>query len=182
MKNINRIKNSFLEHIVIYYNSGFKPKSLLRSFVDNWYAYDKACNGIPYFLNSNGNPIWFNNPHSVKHKNALLEMDFISEGAKELIFSTNKSKLHENKDSRLIKEHAIPIAYLFDLLAKEADLNTESVEAILLKYYKLGVLTKAEDDLLNKAKIRSKMPSNWDKENVFSRYDVIGLKNQKSVC
>ena len=51
MKDINRIKNSFLEHIVIYFKSGFAPKSLLRTFLDNWYAYEKASNGVTYFLN-----------------------------------------------------------------------------------------------------------------------------------
>ena len=57
--------------------------------------------------------------------------------------------------------------------------NVNAAKKILNKYYKLGVLTKSEDDLLNNAKLRSKMPPLWDSENVFARYDAIGIKNQK---
>lgn len=181
MKDINRIKNSFLEHIVIYFKSGFAPKSLLRTFIDNWYAYEKASNGVTYFLNKNGNPIWFNKPDPKKHKNALLEMDFISEGAKELILTQDKTILVNDKHQRLIKEHSIPVASLYEILRKEENLNVDQTELILQRYYKLGVLTKSEDDLLNSKKLRSKMPKKWDQENVFARYDAIGIKNQKSL-
>ena len=124
MKDINRIKISFLEHIVIYLKSGFCTQiTVLRTFVDNWYAYEKASNGITYFLNKNGNPIWFNKPDPIKHKNALLEMDFISEGAKELILSEDKTILVNDKHHRLIKEHSIPVATLHEILSKEENLN-----------------------------------------------------------
>ena len=179
MKDINRIKISFLEHIVIYLKSGFAPKSLLRTFIDNWYAYEKASNGKTYFLNKNGNPIWFNKADPIKHKNALLEMDFISEGAKKLILSEDKTILINNKHHRLIKEHSIPVASLYKILRKEENLNVDQTELILKKYYKLGVLTKSEDDLLNSNGLRSKMPPKWDGKNIFARYDEIGIKNQK---
>jgi len=179
MKSIEKIRDAFLEHIVIYFKSGFSPKSLLRTFVDNWYAYEKASNGITCFLNKNGNPIWFNKPEPIKHKNALLEMDFISEGAKELILSEDKTILVNDKHQRLIKEHAIPVATLHEIFSKEENLNVNGAKKILNKYYKLGVLTKSEDDLLNNKKLRSKMPQKWDRDNVFARYDEIGIKNQK---
>ena len=179
MKDINRIKISFLEHIVIYLKSGFAPKSLLRTFIDNWYAYEKASNGKTYFLNKNGNPIWLNKPDPIKHKNALLEMDFISEGAKKLILSEDKTILINNKHHRLIKEHSIPVASLYKILRKEENLNVDQTELILKKYYKLGVLTKSEDDLLNSNGLRSKMPPKWDGKNIFARYDEIGINNQK---
>jgi hypothetical protein len=179
MKSIENIRDAFLEHIVIYFKSGFAPKSLLRTFIDNWYAYEKASKGITCFLNKNGNPIWFNKPDPIKHKNALLEMDFISEGAKKLILSEDQTILINNKHHRLIKEHSIPVAILYKILRKEENLNVDQTELILQKYYKLGVLTKSEDDLLNSKGLRSKMPRECIYENVFARYDAIGIKNQK---
>ena len=100
----------------------------MRTFVDNWYAYEKASIGTRGFLNKNGNPIWFNKLDPIKHKNALLEMDFISEGAKELILSEDKTILVNDKHQRLIKEHSIPVATLHEIFSKEENLNVNGAK------------------------------------------------------
>ena len=64
-----------------------------RSFIDNWYAYEKEISEIEGFLNKNGNPIWFNNPDPVKHKDALLKMDFISLDAMNVILNKSKKRI-----------------------------------------------------------------------------------------
>ena len=60
----------------------------------------------------------FNNPDPIKHKNALLQMDFISEG-KETILSVDKTILVNDKHQRLIKEHSVPVATLHEIFSKE---------------------------------------------------------------
>ena len=163
------LKNSFLDHICIYIKSGFKPKGLLRSFTDNWYAYEKEANNFNYFLNKNSNPIWFNNPNPKKHKLALLNMDFISENAMNVINGFS--------DKRLVKDHSVPINEIFDLFDR-TNINRKHVEHTLLEFYRLGVITKDENENLNNEGLRSKMPEKWD--SVFARYEKIGLINCKN--
>ncbi len=163
-----KLKNSFLNHICIYIKSEFQPKNLLGSFVDNWYAYAKEANNINYFVNKNGNPIWFNNPNPKKHKLALLNMDFISEDAMNVINGFSEKPL--------VKDHSVPINEIFNLFDRK-NINRNQVEQTLLKYCRLGVITKVEDENLNSKGLRSKMPEKWD--NVFARYEKIGLINSK---
>ena len=55
---------------------------------------------------------------------------------------------------------------------KRQDLSRseENIEEFLNKYYRLGVLTKAEDIRLNDIKLKSDMPQDWDGNDVFARY------------
>ena len=63
-------------------------------------------------------------------------MDFISEGAKELILSEDKTILVNDKHQRLIKEHSIPVATLHEIFSKEENLNVNGAKKILNKYVK----------------------------------------------
>ena len=57
-------------------------------------------------------------------------------------------------------------------------LNGNVVEIFLLNYYRLGVLTKDEDNILSSIGLKYKMPEDWNiKMNVFYRYEVAGIKN-----
>ena len=56
---------------------------------------------------------------------------------------------------------------------------TTDIENILLRFYRLGVLTKDEDDILRLKGLNSKMPASWDlTESVFSRYEFAGIKGK----
>jgi len=165
--NLKQIKNSYLEHIKICIESDAWGAGLLRSFADYWFAYHKQ----GPFLNSNNNPKWYNNPSSVKDKDALLEMHFISDMAFDAI--------EQGSDVRLIKEHSVPVRVLRKILIQQEPKSTTDIENILLRFYRLGVLTKDEDDILCVKGLSSKMPMYWDTtENVFSRYEVAGIKGK----
>jgi hypothetical protein len=140
---------------------------LLRSFTDYWFAYHKQ----GPFLNSKNNPKWHNNPSSVKDKDALLGMHFISDMAFDVI--------EQGSDVKIIKEHSIPINVIREILIQQKPLTITDIENILLRFYRLGVLTKEEDKVLNEKGLQSSMPASWDfNENVFSRYEVAGIKGK----
>jgi len=165
--NMKQIKNSYLEHIKICIESGSWGAGLLRSFTDYWFAYHKQ----GPFLNSNNNPKWHNKPSSVKDKDALLEMHFISDMAFDAI--------EKGSAVRLIKEHSIPLRVIRKILIQHEPKTTTDIENILLRFYRLGVLTKDEDDILRLKGLNSKMPASWGlTESVFSRYEVAGIKGK----
>lgn len=165
--NLKQIKNSYLEHIKICIESDAWGAGLLRSFADYWFAYHKQ----GPFLNSNNNPKWYNNPSSVKDKDALLGMHFISDMAFDVI--------EQGSEVRLIKEHSIPVHVIQKILIQQNPKTIDDIENILLRFYRLGVLTKDEDDILCVKGLSSKMPRYWDTtENVFSRYEVAGIKGK----
>ena len=164
LKGFKMLENSYLEHISIFLKSGNENKHLLRTFIDDWFAYST---GGP-FLNKNGKPKWFNKPDPIKDKDALLQMHFISNQAKHVI----KNKY----DTRLIKEHSVPVAVIYDILRREANPSSKMVKNILLKYYRLGVLTKIEDEKLSRRGFKSSMPPNWSlDDDVFARYNEAGI-------
>jgi hypothetical protein len=164
---MKQIKNSYLEHIKICIESGSWGAGLLRSFTDYWFAYHKQ----GPFLNSNNNPKWHNKPSSIKDKDALLEMHFISDMAFDAI--------EKGSDVRLIKEHSIPLRVIRKILIQHEPKTTTDIENILLRFYRLGVLTKDEDDILRLKGLNSKMPASWDlTESVFSRYEFAGIKGK----
>lgn len=39
--NLDKLKNSYLTHIMIFVDSQNNDKHLLRTFIDNWFAYYK---------------------------------------------------------------------------------------------------------------------------------------------
>ena len=60
------------------------------------------------------------------------------------------------RDDRLIKEHSIPIAEIFNILHLQTDHSRDQIRVSLEKFYRLGVLTKEEDLKLKKKKLNSK--------------------------
>ena len=165
--NLKQIKNSYLEHIKICIESDAWGAGLLRSFIDYWFAYHKQ----GAFLNSKNNPIWHNNPSPKKDKDALLGMHFISDMALDV--------LEQGSSVRLIKEHSIPVSVIQKILIQQKPKTINDIENILLRFYRLGVLTKHEDDILRLKGLNSKMPTSWDfNDSVFSRYEVAGIKGK----
>lgn len=161
------IKNSYLEHIKICIESDAWGAGLLRSFIDYWFAYHKQ----GAFLNSKNNPRWYNNPSPEKDKDALLGMHFISDMAQDVI--------EQGSSVRLIKEHSIPVNVIRKILIQQKPKTINDIENILLRFYRLGVLTKYEDDILRLKGFNSKMPTSWDfNDSVFSRYEVAGIKGK----
>ena len=163
---ISNVKNSYLKHIKIFIDSKNNDKHLLRTFLDNWFAYHKE----GPFLSKNNRPVWFNNPNPIKTRDALLSMHFVSKKALKVI--------NENLDIKFIKEHSLPVSVIYELLLKQDFKNENEIEIFLLNYYRLGVLTKDEDNTLSSIGLKYKMPEDWNiKMNVFYRYEVAGIKS-----
>jgi hypothetical protein len=77
------------------------------------------------------------------------------------------------KDStvRLMVDHAVPLAVMVkQLFRPDADLNKEALRKYLRRWYHLGLLTSAEDAKLNSLGLRSRMPKNWNGEDLIARY------------
>jgi len=163
---MNSLADAYLDHILIYLKSNERGSPPLRMFLDNWFAYSHQ----GPFLSPNGNPVWFNNPDpsKLKVREALLSMHYVSKGAIDVI--------NGDSDDKLVKEHSVPISILKDILYSKMPKNKSTLNNLLLTYYRLGVLTKTEDNLLKTNGLNSKMPKNWNSTmNVFARYDQCGI-------
>jgi hypothetical protein len=81
-----------------------------------------------------------------------------------------------NKPKKLIHEHLVPRKMLREMIF---DLNNPSSDELykILDTWCIGVVVTVDEDRnLNKLKLRSSMPQNWDKENKWSRYIEAGIK------
>jgi hypothetical protein len=58
------------------------------------------------------------------------------------------------------------------------EIDEKNVELILLKYIGYGgiLITTEEDKTLNSLGLQSKMPENWDKEDIFARYKLADIE------
>lgn len=101
-------------------------------------------------------------------RDCLLNMHFISKDA--------LNAINSRSDTQLIKDHAMPVKVISELLKQDDCPSEESVEKLLLNFYKLGVLTQEEDKVLNQLSLKSAMPNDWDGINVFARYEEAGIQ------
>ena len=82
--------------------------------------------------------------------------------------------------SGLIFEHMIPKQFYIQepciKAAKSGELKLNDMRDLFEKYWKIAIITKEENALLN----HRKMPANWDTKNIFSRYDEAGINLEPS--
>ena len=108
--------------------------------------------------------------------------------AKELgIHIFRKHKLKKTKAASKTKientevEHAVPAQVIVDMLMSLKKFETNNVEKILKKYWRVILVTKNEHRKLNnkKLKIRSSMPKDWKKKynmDPMARYKLAKIK------
>ncbi len=108
--------------------------------------------------------------------------------AKELgIHIFRKNKLKKTKAASKTKientevEHAVPAQVIVDMLMSLKKFETNNVEKILKKYWRVILVTKNEHKKLNnkKLKIRSSMPKDWKKKynmDPMARYKLAKIK------
>jgi hypothetical protein len=73
-------------------------------------------------------------------------------------------------------EHVIPQMEIVNMLMDMNPLNKTEVEKILKKYFRVLLVTKEEHNKLNASGLRSKMPENWDRKDVWARYRYVGIE------
>ena len=108
--------------------------------------------------------------------------------AKELgIHIFRKHKLKKTKATSKTKientevEHAVPAQVIVDMLMSLKKFETNNVEKILKKYWRVILVTKNEHKKLNnkKLRIRSSMPKDWKKKynmDPMARYKLAKIK------
>lgn len=158
----DRLKYSYLTHLKVHNNTKNPDGTLVRAFADKWFAYSKKGN----FLTKNNRERWFNglkaNSLSEVNRDCLLNMHFIS---KDALWSIKKKS-----NTNLIKDHIVPIKVIHKILQTDTKRTEEDIELLLKKYYRIGVITKNEDQMLNSFQLKSKMPDDWDGDDIYARY------------
>ena len=88
-----------------------------------------------------------------------------------------RSKAAIGKDTRECEvEHVIPQMYIVNMLMDMSTINKDKIRNILEKYFHVLLVTKEEHRRLNASGFRSKMPDDWDGENIWARYDAVGIE------
>jgi hypothetical protein len=89
-------------------------------------------------------------------------------------------RINLGNTSELIYEHMVPKQKYIQSIcvekARKKQLKQEFVVDLLERYWKIAVITKAEDVRLN---MRA-MPEFWDGSNIFSRYQEAGIRLMQS--
>jgi len=73
-------------------------------------------------------------------------------------------------------EHVVPQMEIVNMLMNMNPLNKTEVERILKTYFRVLLVTKEEHDMLNASGLRSKMPKDWDRKDVWARYKCVGIE------
>jgi hypothetical protein len=173
-----RLAETYLDHIIIGVGADDRGAPY-RTFIDNWYAFETGAG----HLTKSDRPIWFNNPCAYTHHGALSAMHFISHAAREVLahaVSNRPDYLRlrsaDDKAIRLMVDHAVPLRVITEMLFRpQFELTRENVLRHLKRWYRLGVITSAEDALINSMGLRSKMPDQWDEQDCFARYRAVGV-------
>lgn len=80
------------------------------------------------------------------------------------------------KNKGLVHEHLIPRKIVREMLLNLDDPSPEAVNDILGRFCVGVVVTKAEDTRLNQLGLNAEMPPNWDRKNLWARYEAAGIE------
>lgn len=109
-----------------------------------------------------------------KYKDWRFSSDFVSERALEHLKKGNW------ESNTLQYDHMVPktkhIIKICEDAAKNGTVSTDFVFNILSKYLWVATIHRDEDALMGPLGLRNKMPLGWDKENIFARYELAGIK------
>lgn len=78
--------------------------------------------------------------------------------------------------SDLVVEHVVPQMLIVNMLMDMVAIDKGKVKTLLKKYLQVLLVTKDEHNKLNSSGLRSTMPMDWDAENVWARYDAVGIQ------
>ncbi|GAB6422939.1 hypothetical protein bcgnr5378_04770 [Bacillus cereus] len=108
-----------------------------------------------------------------KRKDWRYSSDYVSERALECLM---KGKW----DSKELQyDHMIPKSKYIKDVCEEAAMNGTAtfdfIYEVLVKYFWVATIHKDENDHLTKLGLKSKMPSDWDGNDIFARYESAGI-------
>lgn len=73
-------------------------------------------------------------------------------------------------------DHAVPIGFINEKVLALSEPSAESIQAIVLEWTLLSVITEEEHERLAQAGLAEKMPDDWDRKNLEARYSAVGIK------
>lgn len=76
----------------------------------------------------------------------------------------------------IVYDHCVPYNIVQDKLLALQEPRTSAVREILERFVVAAIITKYEDQQLNKHKLKSKMPRAWDGMNILARYETVGIQ------
>lgn len=91
-------------------------------------------------------------------------------------------RLKSGIDFKVIREHPVPVDVVINKLIdlkSNGHLTLEAATEIISKYVHICVVTRDEDKMLRDAHLNNRMPADWDGENIWARYEAVGIKWQK---
>ena len=94
-----------------------------------------------------------------------------------------KSKIPRSKAAlgkslkECVVEHAVPQMAIVNWLMDLDSITNASVANLLERYFTVMLVTQEEHALLNSSGLRSTMPPQWDKTNVYARYEIVGIEH-----
>jgi hypothetical protein len=78
---------------------------------------------------------------------------------------------------RLRHEHFFPLGLLAEKVFNLETDDRKVIREVFDTFCRAAIVTREEDDLLNGAKLRSTMPSNWSfGQDILARYSVVGIE------
>jgi hypothetical protein len=81
----------------------------------------------------------------------------------------------QDQQKMLVHEHAVPKSIVIQRLLELSNPTADLVNQLLVSYCKGAVLTREEDARLNGLGLRSRMPDDWDEQDVWARYAIAGI-------
>lgn len=72
------------------------------------------------------------------------------------------------------QDHSVPLKCIKEILISGKAQKIDHIEATLLKHYRLGLITSAEDQMLTKEGLRQRMPEDCTNDP-FARYRRVGI-------
>jgi len=103
-----------------------------------------------------------------RRNNAKKELaaEFRSVSARGLDFSSGEIRY----------DHVIPLNYAMADILEAPELDINALQDILESKVVACLLTRDEDETLNRAGLKSKMPEGWEKSGIFARYEHVGIQ------
>ncbi len=84
-------------------------------------------------------------------------------------------------ERELVYDHVVPFSLLQGKLLALKKVTRGSVRRVLEEFGTICLISKEEDNELNKARLGRSMPPNWDGKDIWARYKAVGIKYVENV-
>lgn len=139
---------------------------LAKAYFNVLQAIDLNNNDISSGIKEGLNKFLSNLAIHIQGKYKITSADYISNNA--------LLQIQHGNNANLVYEHMVPKQKYIQMpcitQTKAGCLTYEYVYNLLSKYWYIAIITRDEDNKLNKLNLRQNMPNNWDFTDIFARY------------